>query len=31
MKFIGLFEKDIETLKVGKPTKIKYEKISILE
>ena len=27
MKFIGLFEKDIETLKVGKPTKIKYEKI----
>ena len=27
MKFIDLFEKDIETLKVGKPTKIKYEKI----
>lgn len=27
MKFIDLFEKDIETLKGVKPTKIKYEKI----
>lgn len=27
MKFIDLFEKNIQNLKVGKPTKIKYEKI----
>ena len=27
MKFVDLFEINIENLKVGKPTKIKYEKI----